>query len=54
MGISPLPTIKDLVSLPGMFEVTDEFKKALRRRKTVPNTAARPTTSFRFSKRARK
>ncbi|KZP79641.1 hemagglutination protein [Enterobacter roggenkampii] len=28
MGISPLPTIKDLVSLPGMFEVTDEFKKA--------------------------
>ncbi|WP_296240306.1 hemagglutinin repeat-containing protein [uncultured Enterobacter sp.] len=28
MGISPLPTLKDLVSLPGMFEVTDEFKKA--------------------------
>ncbi len=28
MGISPLPTIKDLVSLPGMFEVTNEFKKA--------------------------
>ena len=27
MGISPLPTIKDLVSLPGMFEVSTDFKK---------------------------
>lgn len=28
MGISPLPTIKDLVSIPGMFEISDDFKKA--------------------------
>ncbi|MEZ6878803.1 hemagglutinin repeat-containing protein, partial [Enterobacter sp. KBR-315C3_2022] len=27
MGISPMPTIKDLVSLPGMFEVSTDFKK---------------------------
>ncbi|WP_253382080.1 two-partner secretion domain-containing protein [unidentified bacterial endosymbiont] len=28
MGISPLPTIKDMVSIPGMFELSDDFKKA--------------------------
>ena len=28
MGISPLPTIKDLVSIPGMFEISTDFKKA--------------------------
>ncbi|MDU1876847.1 hemagglutinin repeat-containing protein [Citrobacter sp.] len=27
MGISPLPTIKDMVSIPGMFEVSPDFKK---------------------------
>ncbi|WP_252152163.1 hemagglutinin repeat-containing protein [Enterobacter sp. SGAir0187] len=27
MGISPMPTIKDMVSIPGMFEVSTEFKK---------------------------
>ena len=27
MGISPLPTIKDMISLPGMFEVSTDFKK---------------------------
>ncbi|WP_233971208.1 hemagglutinin repeat-containing protein [Lelliottia sp. WAP21] len=27
MGISPLPVIKDLVTLPGMFEVSSDFKK---------------------------
>ncbi|MBW9352992.1 filamentous hemagglutinin N-terminal domain-containing protein [Citrobacter sp. EC_71] len=28
MGISPLPTIKDLISIPGMFELSTDFKKA--------------------------
>ncbi|WP_297115947.1 hemagglutinin repeat-containing protein [uncultured Enterobacter sp.] len=28
MGISPLPSIKDMTSLPGMFEVSEDFKKA--------------------------
>ena len=27
MGISPMPTIKDMVSIPGMFEVSTDFKK---------------------------
>ncbi len=28
MGISPLPSIKDMISIPGMFEISDDFKKA--------------------------
>ncbi|QBY31234.1 hemagglutinin repeat-containing protein [Citrobacter rodentium NBRC 105723 = DSM 16636] len=28
MGISPLPTIKEMISIPGMFEISTDFKKA--------------------------
>ena len=27
MGISPMPTIKDMISIPGMFEISTDFKK---------------------------
>lgn len=38
MGISPMPTIKDLVAIPGMFEISTDFKKA--------NEAAKNGTTY--------
>jgi filamentous hemagglutinin len=53
MGISPMPTIKDMVSIPGMFEVSTDFKKTAEAEKMARLIRGQPTISFRSLKRVR-